>query len=192
MGEDFERRLRELEIKIKLTLDAANSLVGGTDAVGPDARTSLEGMIAGLERTRILVAESESNLLQGEQVYRDASEQAKRALKTINTIKGSLVAVELRLLGECKRALTNAEERSIKIGEGSEKMTDIASKARRLSEKQQLDATEIYRMAQEALNLSNKAEKLANEGLEEQAKTTGQIQSVLVSLALRKVQVHNL
>ena len=70
-------------------------------------------------------------------------------------------------------------------------MTDIASKARRLSEKQQLDATEIYRMAQEALNLSNKAEKLANEGLEEQAKTTGQIQSVLVSLTLRKVQVQN-
>ena len=186
VGEDFERRLRDLEVKIKLTLEAANSLGGGTDAVGPDARTSLEGMIADLEGTRILVAESESNLLQGERLYRDASEQAKRALKTISTIKGSLVAVELRLLGECKRALTNAEERSIKIGEGSEKMTDIASKARRLSEKQQLDATEIYQMAQEALNLSNKAEKLANEGLEEQAKTTGQIQSVLVSFTFKK------
>ena len=60
-------------------------------------------------------------------------------------------------------------------------MTDIASKARRLSEKQELDAAEIDQMAKEALSLSKNAEKLANEGLLEHEKTTGQIQSVLVS-----------
>ena len=174
----------DLEVKIKLTLDAANNLRDTTDAVGLDARTSLESMIAGLERTRSLWEDSENNLMRGEQLQRDASQQAKKALKTISTIKGSLVGVELRLMGECKRALADAEERSRKLGEGSEKMTDIASKARRLSEKQQMDATEIHQMAQEAIHLSSQADKLANEGLEEQAKTTGQIQSVLVSLTM--------
>ena len=185
MGEDFEHHLRDLEVKIKLTLDFANSLTDGADAVGPDARTNLETMITSLKRTRSLMEECENNLMRGEELQRDASKQAKKALRTISTIKGTLVGVELRLLGECKRALANAEERSRKLGEGSEKMTDIASKARRLSEKQQLDALEIDQMAQEALTLSTRADKLANEGLEEQAKTTGQIQSVLVSSRIR-------
>ena len=185
VGEDFEHHLRDLEVKIKITLDFANSLTDGADAVGPDARTNLENMITSLKRTRSLMEECENNLMRGEELQRDASNQAKKALRTISTIKGTLVGVELRLLGECKRALANAEERSRKLGEGSEKMTDIASKARRLSEKQQLDALEIDQMAQEALTLSTRADKLANEGLEEQAKTTGQIQSVLVSSRIR-------
>merc|ERR1719410_1171285 len=58
-------------------------------------------------------------------------------------------------------------------------MTDIASKARRLSEKQELDAVEIEQMAGEALSLANTASKLAVEGLAEQVKTTGQIQTVI-------------
>ena len=181
VGEDFERQLRDLEVKIKLTLDFAKTFTEGTEAVGPDAKADLENMIASLDRTRSLIEESDNNLMRGEKFTRDASKQAKKALRTVNTIKGTLVGVELRLLGECKRALADAEDRSRKMGEGSEKMTDIASKARRLSEKQQLDALEIETMAREALALSTKADKLTNEGLEEQAKTTGQIHSVLVS-----------
>ena len=88
--------------------------------------------------------------------------------------------VKLKLIGDCKKALAQAQERSRRFGEGSEKMTDIASKARRLSEKQELDAAEIEEMAGEAFSLASKANKLAVEGLAEQVKTTGQIQTVMV------------
>ena len=125
------------------------------------------------------------------------------SVDTIHNVRDSLVDVKLKLLGDCSKALAEAEERSRKLGEGSEKMTDIASKARRLSEKQELDAVEvtqlkiilssiitnilltpqIEQMAGEALSLANTASKLAVEGLEEQMKTTGQIQTVMVTIA---------
>ena len=181
VGEDFERHLRDLEIKIQLTLEFANTFMEGADAIGSDAKGNLEDMITSLHRIRSLIEESEGLLMHGERLSRDAAKQVGKALKTISAVRGSLVGVELRLLGDCKRALADAEDRSRKLGEGSEKMTDIASKARRLSEKQELDAAEIDQMAKEALSLSKNAEKLANEGLLEHEKTTGQIQSVLVS-----------
>ena len=65
------------------------------------------------------------------------------SVDTIHNVRDSLVDVKLKLLGDCRKALAEAEERSRKLGEGSEKMTDIASKARRLSEKQELDAVEV-------------------------------------------------
>ena len=58
-----------------------------------------------------------------------------------------MMEVKLKLIGDCKRALAEAQERSRKYGEGSERMSDIAGKARRLSEKQELDAAEIEIMA---------------------------------------------
>ena len=129
------------------------------------------------------------------------------SVDTIHNVRDSLVDVKLKLLGDCSKALAEAEERSRKLGEGSEKMTDIASKARRLSEKQELDAVEvtqlkiilssiitnvlltpqIEQMAGEALSLANTASKLAVEGLEEQMKTTGQIQTVMVTTAFSPV-----
>ena len=42
---------------------------------------------------------------------------------------------------------------------------------------------QIEQMAGEALSLANTASKLAVEGLEEQMKTTGQIQTVMVTIA---------
>ena len=131
-------------------------------------------------------------------------------MDTIHNVRDSLVDVKLKLLGDCSKALAEAEERSRKLGEGSEKMTDIASKARRLSEKQELDAVEvtqlkiillsiinnstnvfltpqIEQMAGEALSLANTASKLAVEGLEEQMKTTGQIQTVMVTTVFSPV-----
>ena len=129
------------------------------------------------------------------------------SVDTIHNVRDSLVDVKLKLLGDCRKALAEAEERSRKLGEGSEKMTDIASKARRLSEKQELDAVEvrqlkiilsiiitnvlltpqIEQMAGEALSLANTASKLAVEGLEEQMKTTGQIQTVMVTIVFSPV-----
>ena len=129
------------------------------------------------------------------------------SVDTIHNVRDSLVDVKLKLLGDCSKALAEAEERSRKLGEGSEKMTDIASKARRLSEKQELDAVEvtqlkiillsiitdvlltpqIEQMAGEALSLANTASKLAVEGLEEQMKTTGQIQTVMVTTVVSPV-----
>jgi len=42
VGEDFEHQLRDLELKVKLTLDFANSLTDGVDALdqmhGPTLR----------------------------------------------------------------------------------------------------------------------------------------------------------
>ena len=131
------------------------------------------------------------------------------SVDTIHNVRDSLVDVKLKLLGDCRKALAEAEERSRKLGEGSEKMTDIASKARRLSEKQELDAVEvrqlkiilsiiitnvfltpqIEQMAGEALSLANTASKLAVEGLEEQMKTTGQIQTVMVTIAFSPVRL---
>ena len=101
-------------------------------------------------------------------------------MDTIHDVRDSLMEVKLKLIGDCKKALAQAQERSRRFGEGSEKMTDIASKARRLSEKQELDAAEIEEMAGEAFSLASKANKLAVEGLAEQVKTTGQIQTVMV------------
>ena len=68
------------------------------------------------------------------------------SVDTIHNVRDSLVDVKLNLLGDCSKALAEAEERSRKLGEGSEKMTDIASKARRLSEKQELDAVEVTQL----------------------------------------------
>ena len=68
------------------------------------------------------------------------------SVDTIHNVRDSLVDVKLKLLGDCSKALAEAEERSRKLGEGSEKMTDIASKARRLSEKQELDAVEVTQL----------------------------------------------
>ena len=101
-------------------------------------------------------------------------------MDTIHDVRDSLMEVKLKLIGDCKKALAQAQERSRRFGEGSEEMTDIASKARRLSEKQELDAAEIEEMAGEAFSLASKANKLAVEGLAEQVKTTGQIQTVMV------------
>ena len=93
-----------------------------------------------------------------------------------------MIQVKLQLIGDCRRALVDAQERSRKSGEGSEKMSDIASKARRLSEKQDLDAAEIEMMAGEAQMLANKANKLAVEGLAEQVKASSQIHKIMVKI----------
>ena len=46
---------------------------------------------------------------------------------------------------------------------------------------------QIEQMAGEALSLANTASKLAVEGLEEQMKTTGQIQTVMVTIVFSPV-----
>ena len=99
---------------------------------------------------------------------------------------------KIRLLDDCRQALTEAQARSRKYDEGSEKMSDIASKARRLAETQELDAQEIEEMAGEAFDLSSKANMLAVSGLAEQAKTAGQIHTILVIILFIKIIYANL
>ena len=106
--------------------------------------------------------------------------KAGQSVDILHSVRDDLMQVKIRLLDDCRQALTEAQARSRKYDEGSEKMSDIASKARRLAETQELDAQEIEEMAGEAFDLSSKANMLAVSGLAEQAKTAGQIHTILV------------
>jgi len=177
VGENFESHLKHLEIKIRTILE--NSLKFDEGAAGEDLKDTLENLSVKLGETRRRITEIEKYLVEGVNLHQEASEITGEAVDTIHDVRDSLMEVKLKLIGDCKKALAQAQERSRRFGEGSEKMTDIASKARRLSEKQELDAAEIEEMAGEAFSLASKANKLAVEGLAEQVKTTGQIQTVM-------------
>jgi len=177
VGENFESHLKHLELKIRTILE--NSLKFDEGAAGEDLKDTLENLSVKLGETRRRITEIEKYLVEGVNLHQEASEITGEAVDTIHDVRDSLMEVKLKLIGDCKKALAQAQERSRRFGEGSEKMTDIASKARRLSEKQELDAAEIEEMAGEAFSLASKANKLAVEGLAEQVKTTGQIQTVM-------------
>ena len=179
VGEDFEEELARLEVEIRELLASSRHWSAG-DLEG-DLREKISNLTAGLRQTNNLLAESEQELAGGARRGQEAAEQAGLAVDILHSLKDDLLQVKIRLLDDCRQALTEAQARSRKYDEGSEKMSDIASKARRLAETQELDAQEIEEMAGEAFDLSSKANMLAVSGLAEQAKTAGQMHTILVT-----------
>ena len=177
VGEDFEEQLAKLEKQIRMILSSSQQWSAG--AADSDLRDSLANLTERLRETHKLIGESEQEISKGARLGQDAAVKTGKAVDTLHTVKDSLMEVKIRLLGDCRKALAEAQDRSRKYDEGSERMSDIASKARRLAEKHALDAQEIEQMAGEAFDLSSKANMLAVSGLAEQAKTAGQIHTIL-------------
>ena len=177
VGEDFEDQLARLEEQIRRLL--TSSLEWSAGAVDTDLRENLTNLTERLRETQKLIGESEKEISRGARLGQEAAVKAGLASDTLHSVKDSLMEVKIKLLGDCRKALAEAQDRSRKYDEGSERMSDIASKARRLAEKQELDAAEIEEMAGEAFELSSKANMLAVSGLAEQVKTAGQIHTIL-------------
>ena len=179
VGEDFEEELARLEVEIRELLASSRHWSAGD--VDGDLRDKISNLTASLRETEnLLLAESEKELAKGARQGQEAAVKAGQAVDILHSVKDDIMQVKIRLLDDCRQALTEAQARSRKYDEGSEKMSDIASKARRLAETQELDAQEIEEMAGEAFDLSSKANMLAVSGLAEQAKTAGQMHTILV------------
>lgn len=174
VGDDFEESLATLEQRIQLTLE--DSLKISENAIDGSLREQLENLTLRLKEVNQLVQESREQLNGGEDQGEQAFKVAEKAHKIIHEAQEALKAVDFHMIKDGKKALRDAQERSRKFGEGSEKMSDIASKARKLSEQQESDAHQIEKMATETFTLSNKANQLARDALEEQVKNANQIQ----------------
>jgi len=174
VGDDFEESLAKLEQRITFTLE--DSLKISENAIDGSLREQLANLILKLKEVDQLVGEAGRQMNGGEDRGEQAFNIAEKAHKIINKAGEALKAVDYQMIKDGKKALQDAQERSRKFGEGSEKMSDIASKARKLSEQQESDAHQIEKMAIETFKLSNKANQLARDALEEQVKNANQIQ----------------
>merc|ERR1712130_303626 len=193
VGDDFEDNLLNLEKQISLTLE--DSLALSENAIDESLQEQLANLKIKLQAIHHLVLEARKQLDEGEDQGEQAFNIVEKAHKIMHDAKEALVAVDLQLIKDGKKALEDAQERSRKFGEGSEKMTDIASKARKLSEQQERDAHQIEKMSIETFKLSNKANQLARDALEEQVKNANQIhvlQGQLQEMTEKLATVENL
>jgi len=173
VGDDFEDNLLNLEKQISLTLE--DSLLLSENAIDGSLQDQLANLKIKLKKVNHLVSEARKHVNEGADQGEQAFNIAEKAHKIMHDIKEALETMDLQLIKEGKKALRDAQERSRKFGEGSEKMTDIASKARKLSQQQESDAHQIEKMAVETFKLSNKANQLARDALEEQVKNANEI-----------------
>ena len=193
VGDDFEESLSKLEHRISLTLQDSQAI--SENAMAGGLRARLDNLSERLKEVKQLVAESGMQLNGGEDQAEQAFNIAEKAHTIIHKVKEALKTAQIHMVEDGKKALRNAQERSRKFGEGSEKMSDIASKARKLSEQQDVDAKQIENMANEAFKLSDKAGQLARDALEEQVKNANQIevlQGQLKEMSEKLATVENL
>lgn len=174
VGDDFEDNLRDLEERVKMILQESKQIARNIKE--GSLRSQLETSKYKLNEVLRLIQEAHKQMDTSDSQGNQALNIADKAMIIINQVQKELEIVDNQALKDGKKALQDAQERSRRFGEGSEKMSDIASKARRLSEQQERDAHEIEKMAEETFKLSNKANQLARDALEEQVKNANQIE----------------
>ncbi|CAM1303920.1 LAMC3 (predicted), partial [Pycnogonum litorale] len=168
---DFEAKLKEVMIRVDELLSDAQR-AAGSDGNLVQALKDLKERIADVQKTaemiteRIDTAEVDSN--KGVQNITLAEDAIKRAQESLANARRYLETNGLD-------ALMKARERSEKFGQQSDRMSEIAREARHLADQQEGGAKEIGNVANEALNTSSEAYRLARVAIDQQAKTADEI-----------------
>ncbi|XP_067121237.1 laminin subunit gamma-1 [Centruroides vittatus] len=166
---NFENKLAEIEQRVKELLEEAQN------AAGVDG--NLVGQINDLKRTideikktsgKIAGKIKDIDVISGERNISLAEEIIERA-------KEALTAARRLLETEGLSALQEAKERSDQFGQQSERMSQIAREARQLADDHMNEANLITEFANDALNTSSEAYRLAKDAIDSQDQTIAEI-----------------
>jgi len=169
--EDFEAELDRVEVKVSALLEQVETSIGGGKAM----KEQLEDLVTSLEEARRLSQEAEAILDEAVVGGEDARRRQRTALAGIRRAQVTLGRAQQQLEVDAKEALRLAQERARRFGEGSERMTGIAGRARELADQQARDAEDMKKRAEAALEMASNANQLARDALDEQVKKAERI-----------------
>lgn len=168
---DFEIKLQEIQQRVQELLDNAR------DAAGADG--NLVGQLKDMLKRIEDIKKTSGRIAEKMGTIDTLSDEGKRnisiAEEIINRASDALNAARHYLETDGISALQQAKERSDKFGQQSEKMSQIAKEARRLADEHMDEANLITEFANDALNISSEAYRLARDAIDSQEQTSAEI-----------------
>jgi len=181
VGDDFEIKLRQIEVRVVQMVGDAK--ISSQNNEGETLKDRLVNLHEKLDKVIELVANAKVQIGEAEQSGAKAKDNVERAEQVINSASEALKAAKRNMEGRGNEALKQAKERARKFGEGSEKMTQIASEARKLVEQQEEDANEITSIAKQSYDMSDNAYNMARSAMEEQLSNVDNIERLKTTLS---------
>merc|ERR1719189_1805496 len=138
-------------------------------------KEQLEDLLRNLADARKFSKEADGVLDEAEVGGEEARRRQRTALAEIRRAQVTLGRAQQQLEVDAREALRVAQERARRFGEGSERMTGIAGRARELADQQARDADDMKKRAEAALEMASNANQLARDALDEQVKKAERI-----------------
>merc|ERR1719458_158881 len=158
-------------MSVSVLLEETRKTVGG----GESMRSRLEDLASKLASVTALAKEADGLLDEAEVGGGEGWRRQRAAAAGIRRAQVALGRAKQQLEVGAREALRVAQERARRFGEGSERMTGIAGRARELADQQARDADDMKKRAEAALEMASNANQLARDALDEQVKKAERI-----------------
>ncbi|GFT98444.1 laminin subunit gamma-1 [Nephila pilipes] len=168
---DFKRKLREAQRKIDSLLDEAKR-AAIADASLINQLNDLRNRIKEIGQTAGKVRE---RLDEGEEYRRYGLDNITMAEIVIQQAKDAAIAARKYLDTQGRDAYNSALDRKDRLGQQSDRLSEIAREARQLADQQEEDAEVSDTVSNQALNTSTEAYRLARETLDSQERMSNEV-----------------
>ncbi|PRD24616.1 UNVERIFIED_CONTAM: LanB2 [Trichonephila clavipes] len=168
---DFKRKLREAQRKIDNLFDEAKR-AANADASLINQLNELRKRIKEIGQTAGKVRE---RLDEGEEYRRYGLDNITMAEIVIQQAKDAAIAARKYLDTQGRDAYNSALDRKDRLGQQSERLSEIAREARQLADQQEEDAEVSDTVSNQALNTSTEAYRLARETLDSQERMSNEV-----------------